>query len=111
VVAADGWRHRAWTSERHLIPHGGRGRGSWLEDEAAPDRGFVAQGGAIAEGEEGGSTMAYGCLRETPSGREIFVAFFSPGGGDRIGRRGERASVRCWAGLAASVRAEVRGGA
>ena len=58
----------AQSPKLRLIQHGGRGRGSWLEDEAVPDR-RVAQGGAIAKGEEGGSTMAYGrciCGQQPP---------------------------------------------
>jgi hypothetical protein len=44
----------------------GRRSGGVLDstsDEAAPDRGLVAQGDAVAEGEEGRSAMAYGRLQ------------------------------------------------
>lgn len=35
-----------------------------MEAEAAPDRGPVAQGGAVAEGEDGGSAMARDFCRD-----------------------------------------------
>jgi len=62
---AAGCRGRGWLAAQSTDV----GVASWFRvvivaaDEAAPDRGLVAQGGAVADGEEGESAMAFGWLQ------------------------------------------------